>query len=58
MPIGLTKGSGIEGDKGPKAGDASPGRPFGVVSEAGEGIKEEDADMMGDSAWDFGLLNG
>jgi hypothetical protein len=48
--MGLIRGSGIEGERGPKAGDMWP-IPRGVVSEAGEDIKDEDADMMGDSAF-------
>lgn len=56
--MGLTRGSGIEGDRGPKAGDMSPTGAFGVVSEAGEDIKDEEADMMGDSTLDFGSPKG
>lgn len=51
--MGLMSGSGIEGDRGPNTGDMRPIGPRGVVSEAGDDIKDEDADMMGDSALDF-----
>lgn len=54
MPAGLTKGS-IEGDNGPKAGEMRPAGPLGVDSDAGEDIKDEVADMMGDSGSGFGF---
>lgn len=53
MPIGFTRGSGKEGDRGPKTGDMRPTGARGVVSVAGDDIKDEDADMMGDSTLDF-----
>lgn len=49
----------MEGDSGPNAGDMKPVcGPRGVLSEDGEDIKEDEADMMGESAWTCAFVFG